>query len=106
MQTQTLGPDPDQGKEVKVLNRIIRVTEEGWEYEADQRHGELIVQSLNLEEAKEVTTPGEDSKPWKEVEESEELSKAEGTDYRGLAARANYLAADRSDIQYAVKEIC
>ena len=25
--------------------------------------------------------------------------------YRGLAARANYLAQDRLDIQYAVKEI-
>ena len=40
------------------------------------------------------------------MEEGEELSNAEGTDYRGLAARANYLAADRADIQYAVKEIC
>ena len=26
-------------KEVRVLNRIMRWTHEGWEYEADQRHG-------------------------------------------------------------------
>ena len=26
--------------------------------------------------------------------------------FRGQAARANYLAADRGDIQYSVKEIC
>ena len=27
-----------------MLNRILRWTEEGWEYEADQRHGEIPVQ--------------------------------------------------------------
>ena len=26
--------------------------------------------------------------------------------YRALAARANYLAGDRTDLMYAVKEIC
>ncbi len=26
--------------------------------------------------------------------------------FRGVAARANYLALDRPDIQYAVKEVC
>ena len=31
---------------------------------------------------------------------------AEATRFRAVAARANYLAADRPDIQYAVKEIC
>ena len=30
----------------------------------------------------------------------------EATRFRAVAARANYLAADRPDIQYAVKEIC
>ena len=27
-------------------------------------------------------------------------------EFRAVAARANYLAADRADIQYSVKEIC
>ena len=27
-------------------------------------------------------------------------------EYRALAARSNYLAADRMDIQFAVKEMC
>ena len=39
---------------------------EGWHYEADQRHGELIVKALNLQEAKLVQTPGEDEKSWHE----------------------------------------
>ena len=38
-----VGTGPGEETEVKVLNRIIRVTAEGWEYEADQRHAELIV---------------------------------------------------------------
>ncbi len=41
------------------MNRVIRITEEGWEVEADQRHGEVMVQQLGLENAKGVTTPGE-----------------------------------------------
>ena len=36
----------------------------------------------------------------------EELSPDEATRYRGIAARANYLAADRPDIMHAVKELC
>ena len=46
----------------------------------------------------------------KRVEEEEvvpqELVGAEATRFRAIAARANALAADRADIQYAVKEIC
>ena len=35
-----------------------------------------------------------------------ELLEREHTRFRGLAARANYLAADRPDIVFAAKEIC
>ena len=41
-----------------------------------------------------------------EEEQSEELQGKEATRFRAVAARANYLQADRPDIQYAVKEIC
>ena len=34
------------------------------------------------------------------------MGKAEATKFRVLAARANYLAQDRVDVQYAAKEIC
>ena len=44
-------------QETKVLNRIIRMDHEGWHYEADQRHGEVIVKALNLQEAESVQTP-------------------------------------------------
>ena len=38
----------DDGKEVeaKILNRIVRITPEGYELEADPRHAELIIEEL------------------------------------------------------------
>ena len=88
------------------MNRIVRVTENGWEYEADQRHAEIIVEELKLQDAKAVGAPGEEEPKW-EIEENEmEMEESDATRYRRLAARANFLANDRSDIQYAVKESC
>ena len=46
-------------------------------------------------------------KPGEETEEGEEeLGATATTRYRVVAARANYLALDRPDIQYTVKELC
>ena len=54
--TEELGDEREEEEvpETKVLNRIIRMDHEGWHYETDQRHGELIVRALNLQEAKSV----------------------------------------------------
>ena len=104
--TTIIGDRDGEVKEARVLNRTIRVNEEGWHYEADQRHADLIIKALNLEGAKGVKTPGEDEKAWKEQENAEALKGREATEFRATAARANYLALDRADIQYAVKEIC
>ena len=41
-----------------------------------------------------------------EAENRKLLSQLDAKRYRELAARANYLAQDRMDIQYATKEIC
>ena len=59
-------------QEGRVLNRVIRSKENGWEYEGDRRRGEIIVRAHNLDEAKEVGTPGEEAKPWKAEEEEEQ----------------------------------
>ena len=50
--------------------------------------------------------PGGEKKIMEETEDSEELAGAEATRFRAVAARANYLAADRPDIQYAFKNTC
>ena len=91
--------------ESRVLNRTVRVTGAGWEYEADQRHADLLIEGLNMTNANATKTPGEDERE-DHVELMQELSSKDAREFRGLAARANYLAQDRPDLQYAAKEAC
>ena len=53
------GAASDVVSEGRALNRVIRWIEQGWEMEPDQRHVDLIVQELGLNDAKPVSTPGE-----------------------------------------------
>ena len=85
------------------MNRIVEWKEDGIHYEADQRHAEIIVAQMGLnDESRSANTPGQ--KHTGELE-GEELKPDEARMYRGMVARANYLGEDRSDIQYAVKEL-
>ena len=43
---------------MRVLNRIVRITDDGLLYEADPRHAELLAKSLNLENCNKMVTPG------------------------------------------------
>ena len=61
---------------------------------------------MNLTEAKGVKGPGEDEKPWEEAYNEVLITQREAAGFRALAARANYLAQDRADLQYAAKEVC
>merc|ERR1712002_1339778 len=98
-----LGPAETDEKAIRILNRVVTWTKEGLEYEADQRHAEIIVEHLGLtKSAKAVATPSAK----RGNEDSPALSQEEGTMYRALVARANYLAQDRVDIGYPVKELC
>lgn len=82
-----------------MLSRIIRYTEHGWEYEADQRHAEIIIQDLDMKSANPVASAGEDEKAYEVEENLVELTSQDSSRYRQLAARANYLAPDTPDIQ-------
>ena len=59
-------------REARILNRIIRVTADGWEYEADQRHAELIMQETGAESMIVLTHPGGEKKTTEE-EQSDEM---------------------------------
>ncbi len=102
VKTEIIGPMPHQTKELKVLNRIIRYGKKSIQYELDPRHAELIISEMGLSTANPVSTPGQDG----DEDEEEERNESTDTAYRAIAARANYLAIDRPDIQYATKEIC
>ena len=45
-------------QEIRILNRILRLTESGLRYEADPRHAEMLVKALGLTDASSVLTPG------------------------------------------------
>ena len=53
-----LGEEAHDIKEIRLLNRIIRITPVGLMYEADPRHAELPAKSMNLGNCKHVATPG------------------------------------------------
>ena len=53
-----MGAGPDDVKEVKVLNKVIRYTDAGIELEADPRHAEIILRELQLVGTKASTVPG------------------------------------------------
>ena len=62
MKNTTVGNDQSAGEvgEARILNQIIRVTGEGWEYEADQRHADLIIKETGAEKMSCLTHPGGD----------------------------------------------
>ena len=98
-----LGPGKMDEKPMRVLNRFIQWTPSGIEYEADQRHAEIIVRELGLKsDSKSINAPGTAIK-WEELEDDAELTPQERTWYRQVVARGNYIAQGRCDIQYAVK---
>ena len=101
-----LGPGPDDATELTVLNRVLRYTQDGFEYEADPRQAEKLLEGLGLDDnCNKAATPG--LKPLTEQLVKDETLPASGhTEFRGLAARANYLSADRIDLQFSAKEIC
>ena len=101
-----IGPGDDDDKEGRILNRIVRWTAEGLEYEADPRQIERLVESQGLDDTcKSVVTPGlKNTKEQMELEKP--LDEGMQTPYRADGARCNYVGPDRPDVQYASKEIC
>ena len=90
-------------KAMTILNRIVEWTNAGIQYEADLRHVDLIIEELGLENANRSDVTG--SKV--DVKETDtELDHEHAYRFRSIAARLNFLAADRIDIQIASKEIC
>ena len=96
-------------------------------YEPDQRHAEAVCRDLCIQGSNSCATPWEkeasvsgeaarsrekrrsakrsDEDDDKAEEVLEELQGEEKTKYQSLSARLNYLALDRPDIQYGVKEL-
>ena len=92
-------------QQVKIPNRILTWTERGAEHEADPRLAEITAEELGPETAKCVATPGTKDEGNTKPDCAEPLSGAKSSEYRARTARLNYLAADKPDIAFAVKEL-
>ena len=96
--------DCNDDKELSVLGRIVNWKEGGIEYQADPKHRNIVIEQFGFDEgSKGLMVSGR-------VEESDEpdeaLEGAEVTEFRGTAARLNFMAQDCPDVQFATKEIC
>ncbi|MDA8582755.1 hypothetical protein N9L68_00950 [bacterium] len=87
-----LGTDSNYQREMTILNRHIKITEEGLEYEADPKHAKILIEAMGFTtESKSVVGPCLRDSADGEVAE-EPLDKAEASSYRQLVARANYMS--------------
>ena len=92
--------------EGKLLNRVVRGDARGWRLEADPRHAELVVEQLDDGNLKPAVTPGVEGQEELDRDDDVDITGADATRFRGAAARCNYMAFDRPDMQYATKEVC
>ena len=102
-----IGPSEKDDKQIRILNRIITWTNDGIGYEGDQRHVEIAMKDYGITtDSKGVSTPGTKEEVDKMLLDEGGLLLAHvATECRALAARLNYLALGRLDIQYATKEV-
>ncbi len=100
-----LGPGPTDDREAKILNRIIRWTPTGLEMEADPRQVEKLVRDLGLVGSNPLGTPGTKATT-EQISQDKPLEFRKCKPFRAVAARANYLSADRPECQYSAKEVC
>ena len=86
---------------------MIRWCDGRIEYEADPRQAEKLIEELEMagDGVKAVATPGVKCMQ-SMVDQDKPLGEDMHTYFRGIAARANYLAADRPDCQFSAKDIC
>ena len=86
-------------EEIKFLGRRVRHTEDGYEWSADPKHKDILLDEWNMKESNSVAVPtiSED----KSTEEMNPMTLADAKKFRRAAARLNYMALDRPDLAVA-----
>ncbi len=86
---------------MRISNRIVTVANGGLEYEADQRHAEILMKDVGKDEgSRGVNTPGSNGEGGQDVK-----GDTSETKFRAVAATGNYMGQDRMDMQHAAEEI-
>ena len=90
-----LGPGADQ--EAKYLNRILRWTSDGLEYEGDPKHAQILLREWGMVDCLPMDCPI--SKDTEErLGEGDKLGEQEVRPVRRAIARLNYMAQGRPDL--------
>ena len=98
-----LGSDEQDDKEIVILGRTVKWTNEGIRYEADPRHRRLILEHFGFEDGtRPLSCNGDKDGADTDECDLEDLGSKESTLFRGLAARGNYLSLDCPDLQFPV----
>ena len=74
-----------------------------YEFEADPRHAESVVQQTLGNQGRAAVIPGLDEKEKEEEEEDKPLEGDSVKLFRSIAARCNYLSQDRPELMLPVK---
>ena len=103
-----LGPEVGCVQEMTILNRTLRWNdvEGNIEYEPDARHAEVLIKELGLEGANGLSVPGCDEQSrcsQQGAPKQQDIAEESDNKFRKLAARLNYLALDRPDLQFTSK---
>ena len=99
------GGETEDDKEITLPNRTLIWTSGSITFEADPKHVRDILFYFKFDSTSKVLRAPIVKETKEEVTEEEvELGPYVATEFRGLAARANYLSLDRPDIQFATKE--
>ena len=98
-----LGPDPGDQKSIVILGRVVEWRKDELWWEADPRHVEKILQVCGLVSGNPLVVPG--FKLQEEHGDDEELAGEDLVRYRSVVATANFIAQDRPDVRFAVKEL-
>ena len=102
-----MGGGPADCHEITILGRRLSWRGDVMKYEADVKHAEMVCEEMGLEKtSKGLEKPCVREEAVEVVGNEEPLCPAEATRFRTTASRANFLALDRVDVQYAVKEVC
>ena len=101
-----LGDGLEDVKQIVILGRLVKWTPEGIEYEADPKHRRFILDYFGFDSGSRILSCNGDKEDQVEDWEDELLQKEEATQYRGLAARFNFLSLDSPDLQFVCKPAC
>ncbi|CAK0851674.1 unnamed protein product [Prorocentrum cordatum] len=104
--TGLLGPGPHDDKEVRCLNRIIRLdtARDCLEWECDPRHAQITVEQMGLrKDSKGVVTPGV-STAVPDPKDDPVLDRSAATLFRAVTMRTAYQSIDRPELLYPAKE--